>query len=358
MSLTTLAPSLDLIGAMHGTDKSSSGHGYLHHYERLLREFRHLTFNMIEIGIDKGGSLATWYDYFDKATIIGVDIKDSCLQFQRDRVIVQIGSQDDPGFLSDLVHRYPPHIILDDGSHLAHHIIFTFERLFPSLAAGGIYIVEDLHFHAGATLELSRGYSETNPFDYFSTISRAITLNEHLPELQWGFQGYLRKHVDEVIFFGRGLAIRKKAPEAGPEARNAGILQFAERNGTVESWERASQYLRSNGSREAAITAMQSAIKIESSARLYLQLSALQLSNGDRVGAMASAQVSISQPGEAADRGYCLEHYGDMLRIESKFEQAVAAYRDALQLISHTVVRCRIEVKIKDIVAPAATSAG
>ncbi len=350
MNMTSSALDLDLIGAMHGTDKSSSGHGYLVHYERLFSEFRDKTVNMIEIGIDRGGSLATWHDYFTKATIIGVDIKESCLRFQRDRVVVQIGSQDNPGFLADLVGRYPPTIIIDDGSHQAHHIIFTFERLFPSLAPGGVYIVEDMHFHAGATQELSRGYSDVNPFDYFVGIARAITLNEHAQETQWGFQGYLRKYVAEVTFFGRALAIRKGAPDVDHEDQVSGIVKFAEQAGSMEAWERAAQYLRSHNLRDAAIAALNSAIRINPQARHYRQVSEIQLSKGDRQAALAAAQTSAAQSGEAAEIGHCLEHYGDLLRIEARPDEAVKSYREALPLTSHPVVRDRIELKIRDLV--------
>ena len=36
-----------------------------------------------------------------------------------------------------------PDIIIDDGSHLNEHVIESFRLLFPSLAPGGLYVVED-----------------------------------------------------------------------------------------------------------------------------------------------------------------------------------------------------------------------
>jgi tetratricopeptide (TPR) repeat protein len=347
MDMTTPDLSLDLIGAMRGTNKSS--HGFLDHYERLFKEFRHMTFNMIEFGVERGESLATWQDYFDKATIIGVDIKESCRQFQRDRAIVQIGSQDDPGFLSDLARQYPPHIIIDDASHFAHHIIFTFERLFPSLAPGGLYIVEDLHFHAGVTMESSRGYSDINPVDYFATLARAITLMERPPELQWGLQGYLRKYIDEITFFNRGLAVRKVAPQARRAEQVSGAVRFAEREGTMDGWERTAQYLQRNGAHEHAIEAVQNAIKIQPHARLYLQLGMIQAARGDRRSGLASVQLAIKQAQGSAELGNCLEHYGDLLKVEARFDEALESYRDALPLAIQPVIRERIEVKIKAV---------
>jgi len=34
-------------------------------------------------------------------------------------------------------------IIIDDGSHLNEHVLFTFHQLFPKLKSGGIYVIED-----------------------------------------------------------------------------------------------------------------------------------------------------------------------------------------------------------------------
>jgi hypothetical protein len=38
-----------------------------------------------------------------------------------------------------------PDIIIDDGSHVASHQKISFETLFPLLAPGGIYVIEDMH---------------------------------------------------------------------------------------------------------------------------------------------------------------------------------------------------------------------
>ena len=38
-----------------------------------------------------------------------------------------------------------PDIVLDDGSHIGRHQQASFECLFPLLAEGGLYVIEDLH---------------------------------------------------------------------------------------------------------------------------------------------------------------------------------------------------------------------
>ncbi len=38
-----------------------------------------------------------------------------------------------------------PDVVIDDGSHQSADIISSFETLFPTLAEGGLYVIEDLH---------------------------------------------------------------------------------------------------------------------------------------------------------------------------------------------------------------------
>lgn len=52
--------SLDAIGILEGTDKSSIGHGYLRHYDRILRHLRHEPITLLEIGIFRRASLRVW----------------------------------------------------------------------------------------------------------------------------------------------------------------------------------------------------------------------------------------------------------------------------------------------------------
>src|SRR5436190_11775794 len=136
--------SLDTLGILYGTDKSMLRQNYLAHYERVFAGLRDEAFTLLEIGIYNGASLALWQTYFPRAEIVGVDINPRCRQHARNRIKVEVGSQDDPEFLRQLMTQYRPTIIMDDGSHQAEHQIFTFETLFPGLEAGGHYIVEDL----------------------------------------------------------------------------------------------------------------------------------------------------------------------------------------------------------------------
>src|SRR5438874_13348424 len=112
---------LDWIGIAAGTDKSSLGGDYLHHYEARFAALRDEELNLIEIGVLDGASLRMWEEFFSKAQIVGVDINPNCRVHAQGRVRVEIGSQENPEFLHRLVTTSPPQIIIDDGSHRSDH---------------------------------------------------------------------------------------------------------------------------------------------------------------------------------------------------------------------------------------------
>jgi hypothetical protein len=128
-------------------------HKWLHYipvYESALGKFRHVPVRFLEIGVDRGGSLAAWTRYFGpEATIVGIDINPGCVRFDdpANRRHVRIGGQQDPGFLDSVVKEFGPFdVILDDGSHRPAHMNASFRHLFDrGLVPGGLYMAEDLH---------------------------------------------------------------------------------------------------------------------------------------------------------------------------------------------------------------------
>ena len=123
--------------------------GYFPTYERVFAEYRGKTLRILEIGVNLGGSLRLWKDYFGpETTIVGIDITPSCATFENsdERIFVRIGDQSDPAFLASVVEEFGPFdIVIDDGSHVVSHQIASFNALFhQGVAAGGLYLVEDL----------------------------------------------------------------------------------------------------------------------------------------------------------------------------------------------------------------------
>lgn len=100
---------------------------------------------ILEIGIQRGGSLAMWQEYFPHASITGIDIDPSCAQFEQHGVSVHIGSQEDSEFLRSVEKNDGPFdIVIDDGGHTMKQQITTFHTLFPLLNENGIYVIEDI----------------------------------------------------------------------------------------------------------------------------------------------------------------------------------------------------------------------
>ncbi len=120
---------------------------YFPAYERHFARYVNRPLTFLEIGCGEGGSLQMWKRYFGPhAQIVGVDIRPDCARFQEDQIAVRIGDQSDPVFLDSLIAEFgTPDIVLDDGSHIMHHIVASFGFLFPRTAADGVYMVEDLH---------------------------------------------------------------------------------------------------------------------------------------------------------------------------------------------------------------------
>jgi len=116
---------------------------YEHHFSR----FRGKRPVMVEIGVYDGGSLLMWKDYFGEGCkIVGVDINPDCKAHEREDIEVFIGSQDEPDLISAILEKYPDiDIVLDDGSHIMHHMIATFDMLYERLQPKGVYMVEDAH---------------------------------------------------------------------------------------------------------------------------------------------------------------------------------------------------------------------
>jgi cephalosporin hydroxylase len=122
---------------------------YLTEYDRLLDEYRDEPVNLLEIGIQNGGSLEIWSKYFKNyQTLIGCDTNTDCahLRYEDPRIRILIG---DAG-ASETRDRIKGcasqlNIIIDDGSHRSSDMIKAFCLYFPLLASGGIYIVEDMH---------------------------------------------------------------------------------------------------------------------------------------------------------------------------------------------------------------------
>jgi len=122
---------------------------YLQEYERLLSPIRSKKVSVLEIGVQNGGSLEIWNEYFSNSiSIVGCDIDEKCSQlvYEDPKVQVVVGDVLTEETQTRILKIQPNFdLIIDDGSHNSLDIIKTFLGLFKQLNSDGIYIIEDLH---------------------------------------------------------------------------------------------------------------------------------------------------------------------------------------------------------------------
>lgn len=127
----------------YGTDKASSHHGYMDAYEALLGSRR--VERLLEIGVAGGRSLGLWAELFPDAVVVGVDDGSESMVHQRPRrPVVWAGAADAPKMAAVHTLYGPFDVVIDDGSHDHDEVRLAFEELYPRVADGGLYIIEDL----------------------------------------------------------------------------------------------------------------------------------------------------------------------------------------------------------------------
>ncbi len=158
-NLTELA---DRYGSDKGTLRGTPPHRYAFLYDLLFFGLREQPITVLEIGLAIGGpelggpverrvsspSVAMWLDYFPRARIVGFDISDfSHLAHPRFTFVRgDAGSTEDLARLAATAPGFD--VIIDDGSHASYHQQLALRTLFPKLAPGGLYIIEDLHWQS------------------------------------------------------------------------------------------------------------------------------------------------------------------------------------------------------------------
>lgn len=143
------------LGLKYNTDKADTyrvgskgkqlGHNYLKYYELFLENMRYDDFTVVEMGCFTGASLKMWKEYFPHAQIIGIDLNEKLVSLEEERIKFICSDATSPDLvkvLSDCSNNI--RLIIDDCSHAWADQRISFEQLFPILAGGGYYIIEDL----------------------------------------------------------------------------------------------------------------------------------------------------------------------------------------------------------------------
>jgi len=134
---------IDGIPAEWGGDKGSA-HSYIETYEQLFESIRNEEFSLLEIGVLYGSSLKMWKDYFINAHIHGMDVLESCIKYEEDRIEIKIADSTNEDSVNENYNGMKFDIIIDDGHHDFDMQQKTFKTMFKYLSNGGIYIIEDV----------------------------------------------------------------------------------------------------------------------------------------------------------------------------------------------------------------------
>tara|TARA_R110000868_G_scaffold63957_4_gene192541 strand:- start:4717 stop:5322 length:606 start_codon:yes stop_codon:yes gene_type:complete len=128
-----------------GTDKNSY-HSYIENfYEKEFETYKESKIDLLEIGIETGGSLKLWKEYFlSSNSIVGLDISDEKID-QRYKNIDGVTMYFDDAYdknVSDTFDKFD--IIIDDGPHTLESQLKSIELYLPKLKDGGLFIIEDV----------------------------------------------------------------------------------------------------------------------------------------------------------------------------------------------------------------------
>ena len=127
--------------------KKQSGHGFGKFYEKYFYKFRNDSFKFLEIGTWKGASLASFFFYFKRAFIYGIDrnFKNSFSSKRLEFIYCNTTKASDLKNLKKKFKEKKFKIIIDDGSHLLTDIVSNLKFFFKLVDKGGYYVIEDFN---------------------------------------------------------------------------------------------------------------------------------------------------------------------------------------------------------------------
>jgi len=208
------------------TDKVTV-HGYHRFYNKELEEYRKMdSIALLEIGIQNSESMQLWKKYFPNAFIYGVDIN---IEYSDERSKVfkldQNKIEDIISLRSSITKKV--YFIIDDGTHIPEHQLFSFEYLFSNiLEEGGLYIIEDIetsYWKNGAVY----GYPTKYGFGHKSSIVEQFKLlvdyanynflsdyDKLILEKKTDFlSSFTKQYIQSISFCENCILIKKKTKE-------------------------------------------------------------------------------------------------------------------------------------------------
>ena len=188
-------------------DSDKISNQYLDTYDEIFDKFAGEEVNVLELGINKGGSLLLWKDYFPKGKIVGIDLELPKNWAEQDRVRVFQGNQSDLTFLDQVCNecfKEGIDIIIDDASHIGELTKISFWHLFDNyLNKGGYYVIEDWgtgyykDWPDGKAHKLKNNSKSQFLRSLSSIIARQPWLKFRMKSHDYGMVGFIKQLVDE-----------------------------------------------------------------------------------------------------------------------------------------------------------------
>jgi hypothetical protein len=132
------------------TDKNTI-HSYLPLYQGLLIKKKETASNVLEVGIFKGGSIKLWSDFFQNATVYGLDImniRDVWQGIKNNKRIVlytSTNAYDETFFKNNFLNKNIKFdFMLDDGPHTLDSMVKFIQLYSQVMTDDGILIIEDV----------------------------------------------------------------------------------------------------------------------------------------------------------------------------------------------------------------------
>lgn len=170
--------------------------------------------SLVEVGVQKGGSLEMWGKWLAERchtySVEGIDIDPECAKhvYENERIKVTIGDQSSRGFWDEwLASKDRVDVFVDDGGHYMDQQILTFEKVFPKLSVGGVYICEDTHTsymsgnggglgRKGTFIEYAKGFVDVLHYNWKEEMTSDLEHKKHIA------QGLSSVHFyDSVVVF-------------------------------------------------------------------------------------------------------------------------------------------------------------
>lgn len=166
-------------------------------YDKIFNSFKGKEIIFVELGVLYGGSLQAWQEYFgENAKIIGIDINPNLKKFETKKIKIEIGDQSKKEFWEMFYKKYGKiDILLDDGSHINFHTIFTLISSIKNIKKNGMIVVED------TMCSYDEKYGNPSKYSFINFTKKCIDdLHSNFPKSK-KFNFSISKYIKNINFY-------------------------------------------------------------------------------------------------------------------------------------------------------------